>query len=259
MPSSISTNVSGNYLDKSLIAEKEIEGFPTPLENLQAAIGITFSDLANLRAALTHPSYWGDFMMPEIERLERSYERLEFLGDSVIGLTVCTHLFNKHTASHQGKLSKLKSSLVSRKTLAEVANNIGLGDYIRIGRGVREDTQRDLSTFLGDCYESLVAAIYLEHGFDRAAAFVLSTLSGELHKIDTIGIQDHKSTLQEIAQKKFKCLPQYILISQVGPDHNKTFTVEVTINGALYGTGTGFSKKQAEANAAHEALQRIRH
>lgn len=232
----------------------EDEGFPRPLDDLQDIIGVRFSTLDNLRAALTHPSYWGEYAMSEPERLERSYERLEFLGDSVVALTVCTMLFNKYPEDHQGRLSKLKGHLVSNKVLLRIARELGLGDFIRVGKGVGEDAGKEHASFMVDCFESVVGAVYLDFGFERAQDFVIRAMEKEFRRVEKRGVHDFKTTLQEIVQKKFKCLPKYRLVSQSGPEHHKLFTVEVYIDDRKFGSGKGHSKKEAEINAAGEAL-----
>jgi len=233
----------------------EDEGFIRPLGELQERIGIEFEDESNLRAALTHPSFWGEFVIPEPDRLHRSYERLEFLGDSVVALSVCSYLFEKHPDSHQGHLSKFKGHLVSKKVLLKVSRKLGLGEYIRVGKGVDNGVGRDHSSFLVDCYEALVGAIYLEVGFEKTRDFVIRTMKDELGKCSEPGIFDYKTTLQEVVQKQFKCLPHYSLAGESGPEHKKTFTVNVYINGNQYGEGNGRSKKEAEISAARNALK----
>jgi len=244
-------------LKASYLDVREAEGFPRPLEELQKRIGISFGNEALLRAALTHPSYWGDVVMPESERLARSYERLEFLGDSVIALSICSHLFRQYPEDNQGTLSKAKAHLVSKQVLLEVAVRLGLGNHIRVGRGVEESAGRDHKTFLVDCFEALVGAFYLDKGFEPARDFVLRVIQPELDEILRTGIKDYKTTLQEIVQREHKCLPRYRLVSQSGPEHNKLFVVEVYVNGLHQGTGNGFSKKDAEVAAARDALQNM--
>lgn len=241
-----------SYLDV-----RDEEDFPKPLSGLQDRIGIKFEDETRLRAALTHPSFWGDFAIAEAERLARSYERLEFLGDSVIALTVCSHLFRFYPEDNQGVLSKAKAHLVSRRVLLEVARRLELGEYIRVGRGVEGSAGRDHKTFLVDCFESLVGAIYLDRGFEAAGDFVLRAMEPDLEEIRRTGIRDDKTTLQELVQKNYRCLPKYRVVSQAGPEHLKMFMVEVYVNGEICGSGNGHSKKEAEIAAARQALQKM--
>jgi len=241
-------------LDDRLNYIGEDEGFGVPLADLQDRLGVHLSGEADLRAALTHPSFWGEFAIPEAERLKRSYERLEFLGDSVIALSVCTYLFGKFPASHQGHLSKHKGHLVSRKVLLRVARRLGLADFIRVGKGVNETSGHEHSSFMVDCFEAVVGAVYLDADFDTARDMVLRAMEEDLEKTDTPGIHDYKTAFQEIIQKRFRCLPRYSLISEDGPEHQKEFAVEVYVDGDLYGEGRGTSKKEAEISAAKHAL-----
>ncbi|HOO55969.1 MAG TPA: ribonuclease III [bacterium] len=241
----------------SYLQIQEEEGFPNSLDEFQDKIGVRVDDISKLRAALTHPSFWGEFAISESERLERSYERLEFLGDSVIALTVCTFLFREFPDDHQGILSKAKAHLVSKSTLLKASKRINLNDYIRVGKGVEESAGRDHKSFMVDCFESVIGAVYLDKGFELAAELVLRLMTEELKAVKESGVRDYKTTLQEFVQKEFRSLPKYRLVSQDGPDHNKKFTVEVCINGEYYGTGTGFSKKEAEISAAREALRKL--
>lgn len=229
------------------------------LEDLQKKTGIRLRDTALLEAALTHPSYWGEVPMSEVERLSVSYERLEFLGDSVIGLTVCTYLYKTFPSYDQGKLSKIKSYLVSREVLSRVAIKIGLDEYIRVGRGVSRDTNKVKPSFLADCFESLVGAIYMEKRFRYASRFVLRVLRDEIREVTSPeDVEDAKTVLQELVQKLYKEVPKYRLVSESGPEHRKKFAMKVIINGKEYGVGTGFSKKDAERVAAMAALKKIK-
>ena len=234
------------------------EGFPQPLSELLDRLDLDLHFRATVQAALTHPSFWGEYAIPEEKRLARSYERLEFLGDSVIALTICSFLFHKHATYDQGKLSKLKGHLVSKETLFRVATELGIGDYIRVGKGVLHGAGRKHSTFLVDCFEALVGAVYLEKGFDYASRFVLEAMKPAILEADNIeAITDFKTELQEFVQKTFKTLPQYKLVSQKGPEHSKQFTVAVHVDGREAGKGRGTSKKEAETNAARAALQNL--
>ncbi len=234
------------------------EGFPRPLSDLLKSLDLELHYRSTVQAALTHPSFWGEYAIPEEKRLARSYERLEFLGDSVISLTICSYLFHKHPAYDQGKLSKLKGHLVSKDTLYKVSCDLGLGDYIRVGKGVLHGAGRTHAAFLVDCFEALVGAVYLEKGFDYASRFVLEAMKPAIMKADTIeAIADFKTELQEIVQKQFKTLPQYKLVSQKGPEHRKQFTVAVCVDNREMGRGQGTSKKEAETNAAQAALHQI--
>ena len=245
--------MKGSYLDV-----KGEQGFPHPLKELLDSLGLELDYRANLYAALTHPSFWGEYAIPEEKRLARSYERLEFLGDSVIALTTCSYLFQQHPDYDQGELSKIKGHLVSKEVLSRVAKKMGIGNYIRVGKGVLHGAGRQHASFLVDCFESLVGAIYLEKGFEEASRFVLNALAEEIRKIPTIDdLTDFKTELQEFVQKEYKQLPSYKLVSQSGPEHRKIFKVAVYVNGQQSGLGQGTSKKEAETHAARQALNNL--
>jgi len=242
-----------SYLD--VTAE---QGFPNPVDELLASLGLELEDRATVEAALTHPSFWGEFAIPEEKRLARSYERLEFLGDSVVALTTCRYLFQTFPEYHQGKLSKLKGHLVSKDILLRVAEKLHIGDYIRVGKGVIFGSGRKHSGFLVDCFEALVGAIFVEKGFEFAAEFTLNALRGEIDDLPSVeDLPDYKTTLQEIVQKRFKSLPVYKVVAQSGPEHKKHFTIRVFVNGAVFGEGDGSSKKEAEINAARAAIDKM--
>lgn len=244
-------------MEVSHLDVREKEDFPRPPEELQEKIGITFEDPSKLRAALTHPSFWGNYAIPESERLARSYERLEFLGDSVIALAVCTYLFKAYPDDNQGILSKVKAHVVSKHVLLKAAQRLELGDYLRVGKGVEETAGRDHAAFMVDCFESLVGAVYLDRGFEIASDFVLDNMKEFLDELPESGTQDFKTALQETVQKEFKALPKYRLVGESGPDHRKVFAVEVYVNGEMYGAGEGHSKKEAEIAAAEQALRKL--
>jgi ribonuclease III len=244
--------------DKEIIEQVGDEGFALPLSKLERRIHMRFRDRAQLRAALTHPSFWGTYVLAVETRLEHTYERLEFLGDSVISLTICTHLFRRFPDYDQGRLSKLKGYLVSRDVLLEAARKLGLGEFIRVGKGVDDTAGREHRTFLVDCFEALVAAIYLEKGYRIANRFVLRWIKPEIDEAAVAGrLRDYKTELQELVQKRFRELPRYRLSGQKGPEHQKIFCVKVVISGREYGFGEGTSKKEAENAAARTALESL--
>jgi len=245
-------------LKTSYLEIRDEEGFPGPLDELQNSIGVKFNTPSLLRAALTHPSFWGDFAIPEQERLARSYERLEFLGDAVLSLAVCAYLFTEYPDDNQGLLSKAKGNLVSKQTLLNVARRLNLENYIRVGKGVEESAGRGHASFLVDCLESLLGAVFLDQGFERAAALTIGFLGEELLDARSAPDRDFKTSLQELVQKHFKCLPRYKLVSQSGPEHHKLFAIDVYIDGVKYGSGEGYSKKEAEIAAAHQALEALK-
>lgn len=222
------------------------------LDELQERIGHRFRDSSLLERSLTHKSYANENKVPSHN------ERMEFLGDSVLNLIVSEYLMNACPASNEGDLSRLRAAIVSEPALAFVAREIGLGPFILLGRGEEQTGGRDKDSLLADCLEALTASVYLDAGKDLAQAFILRFFEEGIKRTCTSGGSfDYKTRLQELCQERLKQLPDYRIASETGPDHQKEFTVEVLVKGALCGTGTGRSKKEAEQRAAKEALQRV--
>lgn len=217
------------------------DGYPAELEK---AIGLKFRRPELLRTALTHRSY-------AAEHGVQDNERLEFLGDSILSAIVCADLYARYPNSDEGRLSKLKSTLVARKTLAEWARKLGLGRHVRMSRGEEATGGRQRESILANCFEAIVGAIYLEAGFEKAQAFVRRRLAGTQVKME-----DYKTMLQEKIQRRYQITPTYHVVNQTGPEHNKTFEVEVWVKERRLGRGVGRSKKEAEQAAAAEALER---
>lgn len=179
-------------------------------------------------------------------------ERLEFLGDAVVGLFVAEHLYNIEPPLSEGEMSKFKAKLVSRKHLANLAMKLDLKDQMKVGGGEDLEKGREKNTILGNALEALVGAIFLEEGFNKARMFLQRVFS-----IDTLVEEDYKSKLQESIQSLYKETPVYRVIGEEGPMHNRKFIAEVLIKGRSLGIGYGFSKKEAEQNAAREALNKL--
>ncbi len=217
----------------------------TTFENI---IGYTFNDKTLLQTALTHSSYAN-----EMHGKEAFNERLEFLGDSVLGMITAEFLFKNHPEMPEGQLTKLRASLVCEKSLHKFANSIRLGEFMRLGKGEINTGGRERPSILADAFESVIAAIYLDAGFEKAKEFVLGFIANA--SIEDDSISDYKSALQEITQKNHGEILEYYMAGESGPDHAKTFIVEVKLNSNVIGTGTGKSKKQAEQMAAKEALR----
>lgn len=212
-------------------------------------LGIAFHDTNLLENALTHSSYAN-----EGNRGLKSNERLEFLGDSVLGFVTARYLFERDSAS-EGELTKLRASLVCEKALCSYARALGLGEYLLLGKGERASGGADRPSILADAFEAVIAAIYLDNGLDAVRAFLLPYLEEELSHQRRPQFKDYKTVLQEIIQQNPEEQLQYELKSESGPDHNKQFTVEVHLNSNVIGTGKGRSKKEAEQQAAKEALK----
>jgi ribonuclease III len=213
-------------------------------------LGREFKDRELLRLALTHPS------AVENGAVEGFYERLEFLGDSVLGFIIAEETFRRYPDMREGGMTRIKVSLVSGSVLSSVARKLGLADAIIVGDSERGTGGRGLTSALENAYEALTAALYLDAGIDVARQWVLSTLGPLITEDVATTPENPKSVLQELAQSRGKS-PSYATISQEGPPHDRTFTVEVQIDGELLGSGTGRTKREAEAVAAAQALKAL--
>ena len=222
-------------------------------DRLFREIDYKFKDPSLLKKAMTHRSYLNN----EMKRNE-SNERLEFLGDAVLDLVVCEEFYNLFPDKDEGDLTKLKSLFVNREALALKARNIKLNNHILLGEGEDQSGGRNRNTILSDSLEALVGAIYMDGGLHHARKFIKKFIIRDVDKfqIEPIPV-NYKSMLLEYFQENTQSVPEYCIINEDGPDHNKTFTVEVCIKGKSYGTGTGKSKKKAEQNAAHVAVVKI--
>ena len=216
------------------------------MESIEAAIGYSFRNRELLKEALTHKSF-------STERGQVSHnERLEFLGDSVLGLIVSCYLFNEHPAQDEGYLSKIKSVLVSRANLACWAKDLNLGEHVFLGVGESQTGGKRRASILSNCYEALLGAIYLDGGLEPAAVFVRRRLGAQ--DLGGMEEQDYKSVLQETIQKRHKKPPEYEIMSTEGPEHDKVFTVRVLIGKKVLGMGAGKNKKEAQQVAAKNAI-----
>ncbi|BCW98743.1 MAG: ribonuclease 3 [Armatimonadota bacterium] len=221
------------------------------LRALQQRLGVEISDLELLRQALTHRSFLGETTGFQ------SNERLEFLGDSVLGLVVAEYLYHHLEGRPEGDLSRARAVAVSEPTLAEAARSLDLQSALQVSTGERLSGGLDRDSILSDTYEAVVAVIYLDRGLDAAREFVLRTLSDVLHRIEEGShLRDFKSQLQQLTQARHRVTPRYHVVQESGADHDKTFVVEVEVNGKRLGRGVGKSKKQAEQAAAEQALSR---
>ncbi len=221
---------------------------------LERAIGYTFKDKRILKEALTHSSYAHELKSKKIEA--QCNERLEFLGDSVLSIVTSEYLFSKYSELPEGDLTHMRAALVQSQTLAKYARGIGLGQFLYVGNG--EERNRDQQSILEDAFEALLAAMYLdaaENGLDVIRAFLLPIIKKELEENSTRSFYaDAKTELQQLTQISDGATPVYRVVGESGPDHQKTFEVEVMLNSNVIGHGTGRSKREAEQNAAREAL-----
>ena len=224
-------------------------------DGLQRRINYRFKDRGLLEHALTHKSRAAEDASGGVA----DNESLEFLGDAVLGLVVADMLFRQFPEYDEGQKSKVKASVVSTASLARHAEQMGLGEHLLLGRGEEKTGGRFKQALLADAYEALIAAVYLDGGFNAATAFLQRELQEaiDLGSSQTIVGEDYKSALQERLQALGRPLPEYRLAGQAGPDHRKTFSVEVVVNGDVLGTASGKAKKEAEQEAARLALEKL--
>jgi ribonuclease-3 len=221
---------------------------------LEERLGVKFKDPALLRQALVHSSYVNE--NPDLA--PESNERLEFLGDAVLGLVVADDLYAAFPGEDEGKLTELRTHLVRRDTLAKAAAQLELGDDLLLGRGEETGGGRLRPTNLAHVYESVVGAIFLDGGLTAAQDFVRASLGEDFESVHQRAFPgDPKSRLQELSQSRYQTTPVYRLVEAEGPDHARRFTVDVVIDGRALGTGRGHSKQQAEKDAARLALEQL--
>ena len=213
-------------------------------------LGHRFHNKKYLITALTHSSYAN-----EAKGKEESNERLEFLGDSVLGFVVADYLFKNYTQFPEGDLTKNRAALVCEKACCGFAKQIDLGNYLRLSHGEQTSGGRNRSSILADAFEAVIAAIYLDAGMEEARKFILRFVLPMLKAHKPKAFKDYKTTLQEIIQQNPEEHLEYVLTGESGPDHDKHFTVEVHLNSNVIGKGGGRSKKEAEQQAAREALE----
>jgi len=221
---------------------------------LQAILGYEFRDLELLRLALTHPS-----VAHEQGRSVKHNQRLEFLGDAVLGLALTHELYEKFSEVSEGPLTKARAQMINCRTLAEQARQLGLNEFLILSRGEEANLGRNRASAMADALEAVIGAIFVDGGFDMAREFVLRSFRsafGELTSIPTL--ENPKGELQEMLQSKSPEAPQYKLMSTIGPDHDRVFECVVTHRDVEFGRGFGKSKKAAESEAALSALQRLR-
>jgi ribonuclease-3 len=224
------------------------------LADLERTLGYHFRQPELLKQALTHKSYVHEQREPA-----QHNERLEFLGDAVLGVVISDYCYGKFPELAEGELSKLRASLVNETNLARIARRLDLGAYLLVGRGEELTGGRAKTSLLADTLEALIAAVYLDSSLDEVYQAVLRCFREDLTTILHDGHKDYKSELQEYTQEKFGCVPTYVVVRERGPDHDKVFEVELTIRGQLQGIGKGKSKKEAEQAAARQVLDAFIH
>jgi ribonuclease III len=223
------------------------------LKLFEKLIGVRFRNLELLNLAFSHRSF-----AHESDGHIDSNERLEFLGDSVLGLVVTEYLYHVLADKNEGDLAKIKSFVVSEDSLSMLATKIRVDNYILIGKGEEYSGGRSKKTLLADALEAIIGAYYIDAGYAPAQDFILSLLVPEIDKVvQDKHKRDYKSLLQEMVQKRFKSYPRYLVVEKMGPDHDRTFVVEVIIHNKNYGKGEGKNKKEAEQQAAGVAYNAL--
>ena len=220
------------------------------IKDLEAAIGYRFKNITLLQNALAHSSYanerWHDSL--------KSNERLEFLGDSILGMVVAEYLYRNFPERPEGELTRMRADMVCEQALAAVAGRIGLGNHLLLGNGEEQGGGRNRNSILADAVESVIAASLLDGGMDAAKSFIDRFILVDV-PVTKLHNADYKTALQELIQQKKNQALSYVLVGQSGPDHDKEFRVEVSLNDQVIGKGVGSSKKRAEQDAARVALE----
>ncbi|MBI5701109.1 ribonuclease III [Candidatus Saganbacteria bacterium] len=221
------------------------------LAELEKKLGISFLNKQLLNQSLTHASFAHEEKIPD-------NERLEFLGDAVIKLVISEYIYNKFPSRPEGDLTKIRATVISDETLAREANTVKLGEYLLLSENEKKTGGDRRKSNVANAFESLVGAIYLDAGLGKVRDFLLDFLRAEIDKVSREGyIKDYKSALQEFVQKKKWLLPQYKVLKELGPRHEKLFVIGVKIKGKIMGEGRGMNKKEAEQKAAEEALKAL--
>ncbi len=223
------------------------------MNKLEEKIGYHFRDRELLQTALTHSSYAN-----EKHGEAQSYERLEFLGDSILGLVTAEFLYTHEPRLPEGRMTRLRAELVCEVSLHKTALELSLGRYMRLGRGEEHTGGRERPSILADMVEAIIAAMYLDSGMEQARSFIMDRVLRDVEFGDSHRSADYKTRLQELVQRKSSQVITYRLKDESGPDHDKTFTFEVLINGETCGEGSGKTKKEAEQMAACKALEAYR-
>jgi len=223
------------------------------LNSLQKSLKIKFKDKSLLNRALTHRSFVNEYRTGLQDN-----ERLEYLGDSVLAVVINEYLFKRYEEYPEGDLAKIKSAVVSESTLARVASEINLGSFLLMGKGEERSGGRERASILANTFEAIIGALYLDAGLKESKKYILSLLKSHIERIDKLSyLRDPKTALQEYVQGKYKERPQYEIVKESGPDHEKQFTVKLFIHGRDISTGVGTSKRKAEMDAAKKILEEI--
>ncbi len=222
------------------------------IKDLEAAIGYRFKNITLLQNALTHSSYANEYWHNSL----KSNERLEFLGDSVLGMVVAEYLYHNFPDRLEGELTRMRADMVCETSLAVVAAKLDLGKHLQLGNGEERFGGRTRASILADAVESVIAAAFLDGGMEAAKGIISRFVLCDV-PVQKLHNQDYKTALQELVQQKKNQVLIYTLVGESGPDHHKQFTVEVALNGACVGQGVGSSKKRAEQDAARVAMETL--
>ncbi len=224
------------------------------LTDLETTLGFVFEDKSLLQRALTHRSYLNE--NPDVPWLDN--ERLEFLGDSILGFVTAEHLYHRFPEMREGELTSLRAALVRGQTLAEFATQLNLGPHLLISRGEEAGRGRARPALLAATFEAIVGALYLDRGLEAARALIVRMIDGTVQRILQERLdRNAKSLLQELSQGRLKVTPVYRLVETTGPDHAREFTVEAVLGDQVYGVGRGRNKQMAEQEAARTAISRL--
>jgi ribonuclease-3 len=226
---------------------------PSDYGSLEATLGYTFRDRGLLEQALRHASWCNEHPAPRLP----DNERLEFLGDAVLDLVVGHKLMTRYPQLREGELSVTRAQVVSEAGLSEVASQLGLGEWLVLGKGEEKSGGRNKPSILADAFEAILAAVYLDGGFDAACELVGRLLAQRIETVEFKGFYDFKTRLQETAQARLRATPTYRVVQEIGPDHDKRFVVAVTIGTDEWARAVGRSKKEAEQMAAADAHFRL--
>ncbi len=240
-------------INKDSSGKKRRKNRQRQLEKLQTILRVKFKNNSILNRALVHRSFVNESGFDVHDN-----ERLEYLGDSVLGLIVNEYLFKHFEMYHEGDLAKIKSVVVSEDILCRISIKLNIGGFLLMGKGEENSGGRERPSILADTLEAIIGAMYLDLGLKETRKFVLGQIKEHIDRVDSLTyLRDPKTALQEYVQKKYKNRPAYIVVEENGPDHNKEFKVNLEINGHIVASGMGPSKRKAEMNAAKLALKEI--
>ena len=224
------------------------------LKAFEKCLGISFKKREHLKRALMHKSYANENKYPYTDQ----NERYEYLGDAVLELAISHILFSLFPEHSEGELSKLRAAIVNEDQLARLARQIRLGDFMYLGKGEGQTGGRDKPSLLSDAYEAVLGAVFLDRGLDKAVKVIRRNFEEVIKEVGGAGyVSDFKTRLQEAVQGKFRTIPRYRLVREIGPDHNKIFEINLFVGSNHVSTGRGASKKAAEQDAARKALEKL--